>query len=159
MWSVEEIARAVIKASGLHVHAAGVLAGFSGLRVGEIAGLLWSDLDLDRGFVCVSRTVEEDEDKTLVASTRTCPSTVSATRSAPGCTETYGVKQAQEWLGHGDPSYDAAALRTAHDGGAGEGRGRPRQVTRTALERAEEKVLEDARPLEDNVVALASRRR
>jgi len=28
-----------------------------------------------------------------------------------------------------------------------------------ALERAEEKVLEDAQPLEDNVVALASRRR
>ena len=60
VWSMEEIARVVVKASGLQVHA--------------------------KGFVCVSRTVEEDEDKTLVTSTRTCPSTVSATRSAPGCT-------------------------------------------------------------------------
>jgi len=33
------------------------------------------------------------------------------------------------------------------------------EVTRAALERAEEMILEDARPLEDNVVSLASRRR
>ena len=32
------------------------------------------------------------------------------------------------------------------------------EVTRAALERAEEKVLEDARPPRDNVVVLASRR-
>jgi hypothetical protein len=32
------------------------------------------------------------------------------------------------------------------------------EVTRAALERAEEKVLEDARPPRDNVVALASHR-
>ena len=56
----------MIKARGLQVHAAGVLAGFSGLRVGEVAGLLWSDLDLTRGFVTVSRTIEEDDDGTLL---------------------------------------------------------------------------------------------
>jgi hypothetical protein len=33
------------------------------------------------------------------------------------------------------------------------------EVTRAALERAEEKVPEDAKPVLDNVVALASRRR
>jgi hypothetical protein len=33
------------------------------------------------------------------------------------------------------------------------------EATRAALEWAEEKVLEDGRPLEDNVVTLASRRR
>lgn len=43
------------------------LAGFSGLRVGEVSGVLWSDLDLTRGFVTVSRTVEEDEDGSLLA--------------------------------------------------------------------------------------------
>ncbi len=66
VWSMEEIASTVIKARGLQVHAAGVLAGFSGLRVGEIAGLLWSDLDLTRGFVTVCRTIEEDDDGTLL---------------------------------------------------------------------------------------------
>jgi hypothetical protein len=58
---MEEIARTVIKARGLQAHAAGVLAGFSGLRVGEISGFLWSDLDLGCGFVNAQRTVEDDD--------------------------------------------------------------------------------------------------
>ena len=62
---MEKIARVVVRARGLQVHAAGVLAGFSGLRVGEVAGLRWSDLDFDQGFVHVHFTIEEDEDKTL----------------------------------------------------------------------------------------------
>ena len=41
-------------------------AGFSGLRVREVSGLLWSDLDLTRGFANVQRTIEEDEDGTLL---------------------------------------------------------------------------------------------
>src|SRR5665647_3420384 len=48
------------------VHAAGVLAGFSGLRVGEISGLRWSDIDLERCFFNVQRTIEEDDDGTLL---------------------------------------------------------------------------------------------
>ena len=63
--------------------------------------------------------------------------------------ETYGVKQAQEWLGHSDP---ATTLR--------------HYVRLTTAARAkavagldEEKALEDAQPLENNVVALAIRRR
>jgi integrase len=73
--------------------------------------------------------------------------------------ETYGVKQAQEWLGHSDPATTlrhyvrlTAAARAKAVAGLDE-------VTRAALERAEEKILEGAQPLEDNVVALASRRR
>jgi integrase len=73
--------------------------------------------------------------------------------------ETYGVKQAQEWLGHGDPATTlrhyvrlTTAVRAKAVAGLDE-------VTRAALERAEERALEDAQPLEDNVVALASRRR
>jgi integrase len=72
--------------------------------------------------------------------------------------EGYGVKQAQEWLGHSDPATTlrhyvrlTTAARAKVMAGLDE-------VTRAALERAEEKVLEDARPLGDNVVALASRR-
>ena len=47
----------------------------------------------------------------------------------------------------------------ADDGGPGEGRGGLDEVTRAALESAEETILEDARPARDNAVALASRRR
>ena len=73
--------------------------------------------------------------------------------------ETYGVKQAQEWLGHSDPATTlrhyvrlTTAARTKAVAGHDE-------VTRAALESAEEKILENARPARDNVVALASRRR
>ena len=198
VWSMEEIASTVIKARGLQVHAAGVLAGFSGLRVGEIAGLLWSDLDLERGFVTVSRTIEEDDDGTLLeyppknGKARTVPLPAAAcdelrvwlaaqkeyrlaqgpawneagrvvpkkdgTQMAPSTLksqwwnwvarqkidphlpihglrdsfgtwvyETYGVKQAQEWLGHSDPATTLQALRAPDHGRAGEGCGRARR--------------------------------
>ena len=71
--------------------------------------------------------------------------------------EAYGVKQAQEWLGHSDPATTLrhyVRLTTAARAKAIAGLD---EVTRAALERVEEKVLEDAQPLEDNVVALASR--
>jgi integrase len=73
--------------------------------------------------------------------------------------ETYGVKQAQEWLGHGDP---ATALRhhvrltTAARAKAVAGLD---EVTRAALEGAERQAAQDAEPALDNVVSLASRRR
>jgi len=229
VWSMEEIARVVIKARGLQVHAAGVLAGFSGLRVAEVAGLLWSDLDLERGFVNVCRTIEEDEDGALLQyppkngkarvvplpavacdelraalqaqreyklaqggkwneaghvlpkkdGSPMAPSTLKSQwwnwvarqkidphlpihglRDSFGTWvyETYGVKQAQEWLGHGDPATTLrhyVRLTTAARAKAVAGLD---EITRAALERAEESVLEDARPRRDNVVALASRR-
>ena len=73
--------------------------------------------------------------------------------------EEYGVKQAQEWLGHSDPATTLrhyVRLTTAARAKAVAGLD---ELTRAALDRAEEKVLEDARPARDNVVALASRRR
>jgi integrase len=69
------------------------------------------------------------------------------------------VKQAQEWLGHSDPATTLrhyVRLTTTARAKAVAGLD---EVTRAALERAEETVLEDARPPRDNVVALASRRR
>ena len=69
------------------------------------------------------------------------------------------MKQAQEWLGHSDPATTLrhyVRLTTAARAKAVAGLD---EVTRAALGAAEEKVLEDAQPLEDNVVSLASRRR
>ena len=73
--------------------------------------------------------------------------------------ETYGVKQAQEWLGHSDPATTLrhyVRLTTAARARAVAGLD---EVTRAALERAEEKAAEDAAAVLDNVVALTSRRR
>ena len=145
------------------------------MAVGEVACLLWSDLDLERGFVTVSRTIEEDEAGTLLEyppkngkarvvplpaaacdelrvwqaaqkeyrlaqgpawseagrvvpkkdGTQMAPSTLKSQwrnwvarqridphlpihglRDSFGAwvDETYGVKQAQEWVGHSDPA-------------------------------------------------------
>ena len=72
--------------------------------------------------------------------------------------ETYGVKQAQEWLGHSDPATTlrhyvrpTTAARAKAVAGLDE-------VTRAALEGAERRAVEDAQPALDNVVSLASRR-
>ena len=73
--------------------------------------------------------------------------------------ETYGVKQAQEWLGHSDPANTLrhyVRLTTAARAKAVAGLD---EVTRAALEAAERRAFEDAQPVLDNVVALASRRR
>ena len=56
------------------------------------------------------------------------------------------------------PGDDLAPLRAADDGRKGKAVAGLDEVTRAALESAEEKILEDAQPLEDNVISLASRR-
>ena len=68
--------------------------------------------------------------------------------------ETYGVKQAQEWLGHSDPATTLrhyVRLTTAARAKAVAGLD---EVTRAALEQAETKAAEDAQPAPDNVVGL-----
>jgi len=72
--------------------------------------------------------------------------------------ETYGVKQAQEWLGHSDPATTRrhyVRLTTAARANAVAGLD---EVTMAALQWAEKKAAEDARPARDNVVARVRRR-
>jgi hypothetical protein len=69
------------------------------------------------------------------------------------------VKQAQEWLGHSDPATTLrhyVRLTTAARAKAVAGLD---EVTRAAMETAEEKASEDALPARDNVISLAGRRR
>jgi len=72
--------------------------------------------------------------------------------------ETYGVKHAQEWLGHSDPATTLGhyvRLTTAARAKAVAGLD---EVTRAALEAAEAQSVEDDRPTRGRVVSLASRR-
>ena len=72
--------------------------------------------------------------------------------------EAYGVKQAQEWLGHSDPATTRrhyVRLTTAARANAVAGLD---EVTMAALQWAEKKAAEDARPARDNVVARVRRR-
>jgi integrase len=58
--SDEEIARflRVAREEGLEVHALYATAVYTGLRAGEVAGLLWADVDLDRRLITVQRSFE-----------------------------------------------------------------------------------------------------
>jgi Phage integrase family len=70
--------------------------------------------------------------------------------------ETYGEKQAQEWLGHSDPATTLrhyVHLTTAARAKAVAGLD---EVTRAALEGAERRAVQDAQPALDNVVTAAS---
>ena len=72
--------------------------------------------------------------------------------------ETYGVKQAQEWLGHGDPATTLrhyVRLTTAARAKAVAGLD---EVTRAALEAAEERQVQEVTAA-SNVVELAAHRR
>jgi integrase len=56
----EEIARFLraAKVEGLEVHALYATAIYTGMRAGEIAGLLWPDVDLDRRLITVQRSFD-----------------------------------------------------------------------------------------------------
>jgi hypothetical protein len=72
--------------------------------------------------------------------------------------ETYDVKQAQEWLGHGDPATTLrhyVRLTTAARAKAVAGLD---EVTRAALEAAQAQAGKEDSPTPNNVVELASRR-
>jgi integrase len=73
--------------------------------------------------------------------------------------ETYGVKQAQEWLGHGDPATTLrhyVRLTTAARAKAVAGLD---EVTRAALEAAQAQAAAKHTRAPDNVVSMAGRRR
>jgi integrase len=102
-------------------------------------------------------------DKTLVTyrARRSSPVPMLGLRDSFGTWvyETYGVKQAQDRLGHGDPATTLrhyVRLTTAAGAKAVAGLD---EVTRAALEAAQAQAADDATPALSNVVALGSRRR
>jgi integrase len=78
-WTPDEIARAVQVARGQLVYLPLMLAGWCGLRRGEVCGLRWTDVDLEAGAVSVSRSMEQAGSVLHVAP----PKTASGLRSVP----------------------------------------------------------------------------
>lgn len=65
----EEQARAFLSAAkGERLEALYVLALSTGMRQGELLGLCWEDVDLDKGVVYISRSLQEGSDKKYVLS-------------------------------------------------------------------------------------------
>ena len=73
--------------------------------------------------------------------------------------ETYGVKQAQEWLGYFDPATTVRHYVRVTTVARAKAVAGLDEVARADIECAEESILEDAEPALDNGVALAGPRR
>jgi integrase len=58
-WSDEQISEAIEVSRGTMVHIPAVLAGWAGMRRGEICGLTWDDVLWDAGAVVVRTSVEQ----------------------------------------------------------------------------------------------------
>lgn len=57
-------------------------AVYAGLRKGELAGLDWSDVDLERRLITVARSYDADGTKTGKVRSDTCPSAMSYCRTS-----------------------------------------------------------------------------
>jgi integrase len=67
-WSVDDCPRflATVKANADHLEALYLVALTTGLRQGELLGLHWDDVDLERGRLVVRRQLQRVKDKGLV---------------------------------------------------------------------------------------------
>lgn len=99
-----DVARLLDAAKGLRYYVAVVLMAATGLRRGEVAGLLWSDLDLEKGELTVRHTLSR-VDGALVL---TEPKTNRSRRRVPlhaglvTALKTWRAQQLQERLAAGD---------------------------------------------------------
>ncbi|MDX6198770.1 MAG: hypothetical protein QOJ79_1921 [Actinomycetota bacterium] len=120
VWTPEEGAAFVVAVEGQRLGACWVLALTAGLRRGELAGLHWEDVDLDRAVVriAVQRTTDSDYkvvSKEPKASSRRAvalaPRTVAALRR-------HRIQQAGERLAAG-VAWEATGLVFVDEGGCG----------------------------------------
>lgn len=64
-FTVEEqkaIEREISRSNGKHLHGV-LLCLYTGLRIGELLGLTWDDVDLERGVIRVTKTVYREKDE------------------------------------------------------------------------------------------------
>lgn len=69
--SEEQVRQLLTAAQGHRFEALYVLAVSTGLRRGELLGLRWDDVDLDRAFLVVRRSVQREENQFVLADTKT----------------------------------------------------------------------------------------
>jgi integrase len=99
--------------------AAWLLAATTGMRRGELLGLRWTDVDLDRGTVSIRqiRTVARYEVLTLTPKTDKGVRTVAIDPQTVGALRSYRTAQRQERLALGDDyGGDATLVFTQEDG-------------------------------------------
>jgi len=107
-WNDTQIAEAIDLSRGTMVHIPAVLAGWGGLRRGEICGLTWDDVLWDANTVVVSTSVEQTKDglHDLPTKTRSGDRVVILPRQAIDELREQATKHDEMRLAHG-PRWNA----------------------------------------------------
>jgi integrase len=119
-WTAEEARAFLGHVSGHRLYTAWLLSITRGFRRGELAGLRWSDVDLDAGRIAVRRTRIMVDGKAADSA----PKTARSTRTVPldpvltAALRTHRARQAEERLAAGTGWTDSGALFTYEDGRA-----------------------------------------
>ncbi|MHA3021263.1 tyrosine-type recombinase/integrase [Mycobacterium sp. BMJ-28] len=107
-----DVVRLLDAAKGLRYHVAIVVMAATGLRRGEVAGLLWSDLDLDKGELTVRHTLSRVDGVLML----TEPKTDRSRRRVPlhagvvTAVKAWRTQQQQERLAAGDQWTETGAV-------------------------------------------------
>uniref|UniRef100_A0A5Q5BL32 Phage integrase n=2 Tax=unclassified Mycobacterium TaxID=2642494 RepID=A0A5Q5BL32_MYCSS len=107
-----DVARLLDAAKGLRYYLGVVLMATTGLRRGEVAGLLWSDVDLEKGELTVRHTLSRVDGKLVL----TEPKTDRSRRRVPlhagvvAQLKMHRTQQLQERLAAGDQWRDTGAV-------------------------------------------------
>ncbi len=109
-WTPDELSRFLELMASDRLYAAFVLAATTGMRRGEVLGLRWSDLDLERGAVTVVHTITTVDGRIIDSGTKTAKSRrrVTLDQGTLGALRAHRVAQARErllvgtdWRDHG----------------------------------------------------------
>ncbi|WP_232491140.1 site-specific integrase [Mycobacterium dioxanotrophicus] len=107
-----DVARLLDAARGLRYYVAVLVMASTGLRRGEVAGLLWSDVDLDKGELNVRNTLSRVDGELVLTEPKTDRSRRRVPLHAGVVTALRGwrTQQLQERLAAGDHWADTGAL-------------------------------------------------
>lgn len=101
VWTDNEVIQFLQEARGSKFYPAFYLAITTGMRIGELLGLKWSDVDLERGVISIRRTLQRtSEGLRLVEQTKTAQSRrlISISPSAVEVLKKYRIKQKEEMI-------------------------------------------------------------
>jgi integrase len=113
-----DVVRLLDAAKGLRYHVAVLVMAATGLRRGEVAGLLWSDLDLDKGELAVRHTLSRVDGALVLTEPKTDRSRRRVPLHAGVVTAVKGwqAQQAEERAAAGDLWTETGAVFTTEFG-------------------------------------------
>lgn len=118
-WTPDEVIRFLDAIRGDRLYALFYLALHTGMRRGEILGLMWEDMDLENGFISVRRAIVRRYRGTVVKEPKTEKSRrrIQITRDVVDVLKAYKVIQNKERLLFGEDYVNTGYVFTKPEGG------------------------------------------